>query len=332
MDVGGNSWVEVLRATKRGEGPVAGASGTSGEATVSETDAHLEIVLPDDEDDEGGVPDRRERSQILLVEDDARFAELVERILADGAPEFEILHAPRITAALARLARHPIRLILTDLNLPDSTGAGTVRHLNRAAPNVPLVVLSGNSDLEVTLECIRDGAEEFVVKRALDAPGLIRLIRITLERRHRLALHWAAEYDDPITGVKGPAALEAVGRQLLKLADRTGIPISVLSLQSKVREGPVVGEGQRIIEVAAILRSTLRRCDVIARVEPTELAVILVGDRPGSHLATDRLAGVLVPVAGGQLQMGIASYDRHHPESIQLLLARARNALRPVEA
>lgn len=332
MGVGGDSWVEVLRATKRGEIPVTVANGSSDESTVNETRGHLEIVLPDDDaDDDEAVPDPGGRSQILLVEDDARFAELVERILGDGAPEFEILHAPRITAALARLARHPVRLILTDLSLPDSTGAGTVRHLNRAAPNVPLVVLSGNSDLEVALECIRDGAEEFVVKRALDAPGLIRLIRITLERRHRMSMHWAAEYDDPITGVKGPAALEAVGRQLLKLADRTGIPISVLSLQSKVRGAPVVGEGQRIIELAAVLRSTLRRCDVIARVEANELAVILVGDRPRSHLTTDRLAGVLVPVAAG-LQMGIASYDRHHAESIPMLLARARNALRPVEA
>ena len=290
-----------------------------------------EIVLPGGEQDDREAG--RDRPQILLVEDDYRFAELVERILADGAPEFEIIHVSRLSAALARLVRHPIRLILTDLRLPDSRGAATVRHLTRAAPNLPLVVLSGNTELEVALECIRDGAEEFVVKRALDAESLVRLIRITLERRQRLAERWASEYDDPVTGVQGPAALEAVGRQLLKLATRTRLSISVLALRSSGRATPLGEEPQRILELAAILRATLRRCDVIARVEPNELAVVLVGDRPGSRFATARLAGALMHLAGGgQLRMGVASYDPHHPQTIQELLARARDALRPVQA
>jgi hypothetical protein len=71
---------------------------------------------------------------------------------------------------------------------------------------------------------------------------------------------------------------------------------------------------------------------VIARVQPDELAVILVGDRPGSSGASSRLADALVPMASGQkLRIGVANYDRHHPQAIQQLLARARDGLRSVQ-
>jgi DNA-binding NarL/FixJ family response regulator len=290
-----------------------------------------EIVLPRDEN-EVATPVGA-RIEILLVEDDLRFAKLVERILAEEAPEFQIVHASRVSAALARLVRQPIRLVLSDLNLPDGAGAGTVRHLTRAAPNVPLIVLSGSPDLEVALECVREGAEEFVQKNALDAETLVRLIRLTLERRHRMADQWAAGYDDPITGVQGPAALEAVGRQLLKVSDRTGLSIGVLTLRAEGRSALLPGEGPRIAELAEILRRTLRRCDVIARVEPNELAVVLVGDRLGPYAAGSRIGDALAPLSGGaQLRMGEAIYDRHHRQTIQELLAQARNALRPVGA
>jgi DNA-binding NarL/FixJ family response regulator len=289
-----------------------------------------EILLPRDDDIAGAAGG--DRLQILVVEDDVRFVALVERILADGAPEFEVVHASRVTAALARLVRQPIRLILTDLRLPDGDGAATVRHLTRAAPNVPLIVLSGTSDLEVALECIRDGAEEFVLKQALDGESLVRLIRTTMERRLRLARDWEGCYDDAYVGVQGPAALEAVGRQLLKVADRTGLNIGVLALRVEGQKTPLTDEQSRIAELSAILHQTLRRCDVIARVEPNELAVVLVGGQAGSEVASARLADAFVPMAGGtQLRMGVAHYDRHHPQTIQQLLARAREGLRALQ-
>src|SRR5687767_6169199 len=112
MDAEGVSWVEMLLAAKRAGSPANRSNGTGDELIVTEGVGSREIVLPDEDD--AGTDGRGDRSQILLVEDDSRFAELVERILADEAPEFEVVRAVRITAALARLARHPIRLILTD--------------------------------------------------------------------------------------------------------------------------------------------------------------------------------------------------------------------------
>jgi hypothetical protein len=49
--------------------------------------------------------------------------------------------------------------------------------------------------------------------------------------------------------------------------------------------------------------------------------------------ASTRLANAIVPVVGGgHLRLGFASYDRHYPQTIQQLLARAREGLRPIRA
>lgn len=73
-----------------------------------------------------------------------RFAELVGKILTDALPEFDVLPAALLSTALARLARERIGSILTDLDLLDSHGPATVRSLVRAAPSLPLIVLSGH--------------------------------------------------------------------------------------------------------------------------------------------------------------------------------------------
>ena len=121
------------------------------------------------------------RRCLLLLEDDPRFAEFVGHVLADAAPEFEVQHAARLSAAMACLVRKPVSLIITDLDLPDSRGAATVRRLRRAAPNLPVIVLSGEADVEVARDCLRDGADEFLVKGTLDFQTLGRLIRPALD-------------------------------------------------------------------------------------------------------------------------------------------------------
>jgi len=128
-------------------------------------------------------------SLLLFVEDDPRLAELVRHVLAEVTPEFDVEQVGRLSTALARLVRQPFSLILTDLNLPDSHGPATVRHLRRAAPDVPLVVLSANRGPDIALECVREGADEFLVKEQPAFLTLGRLLRLVLERRRGMVLH-----------------------------------------------------------------------------------------------------------------------------------------------
>lgn len=124
------------------------------------------------------------RCCLLLLEDDPRFAEFVGHVLAAVAPEFDVEHAACLSTAMACLVRQPVSLIITDLDLPDSQGAATVRRLRRAAPDLPVIVLSGEAGVEVARECIGDGADEFLAKGTLDFETLGRLIRLALDATH----------------------------------------------------------------------------------------------------------------------------------------------------
>jgi PAS domain S-box-containing protein len=129
--------------------------------------------------------------KILLVEDSAGDARLLVALL-DGIPntEFQPSVCVRVGDAVQRLAQERFHVILSDLSLPDSQGLETFRSLHAAAPDIPILVLSGNDDEDLALNAVREGAQDYLVKGRLDGHILSRAIRYAMER-HRIeqALH-----------------------------------------------------------------------------------------------------------------------------------------------
>lgn len=120
---------------------------------------------------------------ILLIEDNSVDAELVRDYLEDvPGRRFLITHMTALAQALERLPDDDVDLIVSDLNLPDSRGIGTIHQIHRAAPRTPVVVLSGVADDELGQRAIHAGAQDFLHKDALDASSLARSLRYASER------------------------------------------------------------------------------------------------------------------------------------------------------
>ncbi|HEU0012923.1 MAG TPA: hybrid sensor histidine kinase/response regulator [Longimicrobium sp.] len=125
--------------------------------------------------------------RVLLVEDNPGDARLIRVYLAEaGDPGFAVTHADRLGAGLDALAAGGADVVLLDLSLPDAHGTDTVRRTLQAAPEVPIVVLTGLDDESVALDALQHGAEDYLVKGQVDGPLLSRSIRYAIERR-RLA-------------------------------------------------------------------------------------------------------------------------------------------------
>ena len=143
----------------------------------------------------------RESVRVLLVEDNPGDRVLVREMLREAAPNAVLTGAGRLTEAFEPVARGLADLVLLDLSLPDSFGLDGLRRLRAAAPEVPVVVLSGLADEEVALQAVQAGAQDYLMKGAVDGTSLARAMRYALERqraeRHlaRLALR------DPLTGL-----------------------------------------------------------------------------------------------------------------------------------
>jgi diguanylate cyclase (GGDEF)-like protein/PAS domain S-box-containing protein len=123
--------------------------------------------------------------KILLVEDGDDDAVLVTRMLRTSwRGELEIARASLIADALKILPSPHTGCILLDLGLPDSTGLDGLARLAAAAPELPIVVLTGGqADEDAGTAALRQGAQDYLVKGRIDGPALTRAIRYATERK-----------------------------------------------------------------------------------------------------------------------------------------------------
>jgi PAS domain S-box-containing protein len=124
---------------------------------------------------------------VLLVEDNAVDARLIEHWLAktappaDAGPALAMEHVGCLAVALERLQRNRVDVVLLDLMLPDSWGLDTFTRVRECAPHLPVVILVGRDDEPLALQALEHGAHEYLVK---GCPDSLRLaIRSARERR-----------------------------------------------------------------------------------------------------------------------------------------------------
>jgi diguanylate cyclase (GGDEF)-like protein/PAS domain S-box-containing protein len=126
---------------------------------------------------------------ILLIQDDLFYATAIrESLIHSGNGSFRVEWVRRCSAGLERLAREGehgqdrITGVLVDLFLADSHGVGTFDKLFRAAPQIPIVVLSGSQDEDTAKLAVRHGAQDYLLKPNFDANVLPQVLLSILER------------------------------------------------------------------------------------------------------------------------------------------------------
>jgi signal transduction histidine kinase/CheY-like chemotaxis protein len=127
-------------------------------------------------------------SRTLLVEDNEVDRKLIEAAVKEaGDFRLELCHVSRLGEAVSRLGAEKFDAVLLDLNLPDSRGLNTVRQARQAAPDVPLLVLTGLDDEVMAVRALEAGAQDYLVKGQFDGPQLARAIRRACARRDSAA-------------------------------------------------------------------------------------------------------------------------------------------------
>ncbi len=123
--------------------------------------------------------------KVLLVEDDSADAEWVRRAIAKaGSGTFKLDRVDRLSLALERLVKGGIDAILLDMKLPDGIGLEVFEKIQRAAPTLPIVILTGTVlEERVALQAIEKGAQDYLFKGKIDPAPLVRAIRYAFERK-----------------------------------------------------------------------------------------------------------------------------------------------------
>ncbi|WP_322785410.1 PP2C family protein-serine/threonine phosphatase [Cellulosimicrobium cellulans] len=121
--------------------------------------------------------------RILLVEDDDGDAILVEELLADGNLKVELHRATTLDGALEMVVSHDVDCVLLDLGLPDSVGLSAVERVRAGSRPPALVVLTGHSGIDLGVQAVAAGADDYLVKGEVDGDLLGRSVRYAVQRR-----------------------------------------------------------------------------------------------------------------------------------------------------
>lgn len=124
-----------------------------------------------------------EAIRLLLVEDDPAYARLVQERLRERYELQVVAVAPSLAEGIAAASAHAPQVVMLDLALPDSEGVATIIAFHAAHPRLPVVVLTGLDNIDLSLEAMRHGAQEYLVKGQAEAQLFPRAARSAIERK-----------------------------------------------------------------------------------------------------------------------------------------------------
>lgn len=102
------------------------------------------------------------KGNILVTDDEPEVLELCLRVLKREG--YEVWGTNLGREAISWGQRHKFDLLLTDIHMPDVTGLEVAQALRQAQPDITCVTMTGYGTMELVIEALKLGIDEFIVK------------------------------------------------------------------------------------------------------------------------------------------------------------------------
>jgi two-component system, NtrC family, sensor kinase len=123
---------------------------------------------------------------VLILDDDPSCRILLKASLKKSLKdnrEITVLEKESLKETIEALEQTKCDILLIDLNLPDSQGLNTLDALHNQFPNIPKVVITGETDQTIGLQAMSHGAQEYLVKGEYTSQSLSKSIFYAFERK-----------------------------------------------------------------------------------------------------------------------------------------------------
>lgn len=162
--------------------------------------------------------------KILLVEDDESLAASLQRALEVTGYAVQAAHGA--DQGLARAQQEDFDVVVTDLQMPGSSGLKVVETLHSTRPRLPVILMTAHHTSEVAITATKLGAYEYLVK-PFKTPELLDLVEKALKIRRLMA--------EPVEVGEAKSAQDAIigrSRAMVEVYKAIGLvasrPVSVL--------------------------------------------------------------------------------------------------------
>jgi DNA-binding NtrC family response regulator len=100
--------------------------------------------------------------QLLVVEDDDALRQMLHVMFQDEG--YRVWDAPNADAALELSREHEFDAVLSDINMPGSSGIEMVGELRRIRPDTPVILMTAFGSVASAVEAMRAGAFDYITK------------------------------------------------------------------------------------------------------------------------------------------------------------------------
>ena len=111
--------------------------------------------------------------RILIIDDEARVAESLQRLLEE---QYEVEITKTAEEGIARARANDFDVVITDLQMPGQSGFEVITSLHPVRPHVPIILITGHHTTDTAIEAIKLGAYDYVLKPITNPPEFLDLI------------------------------------------------------------------------------------------------------------------------------------------------------------
>ncbi len=123
-------------------------------------------------------------AKILVIDDEAYVRDSIIGFLEDS--EYEVVEAENGRDGLEKFLAHDPDLILCDLRMPEMDGLDVLARVVEKSRNTPVIIVSGAGNIADTVEALRLGAWDYIIKPIQDMNVLEIAVNRALERKRLL--------------------------------------------------------------------------------------------------------------------------------------------------
>lgn len=174
--------------------------------------------------------------KVLLLEDLISDAELAKRELRKSGMKVDIKHVENQQDYETALLEFKPDIVLSDYSMPQFTGLEALMFKQEHYPDIPLIILTGSMNEETAVECMKSGADDYVIKEHITR--LPMAILSALEKNHQRILRQQADkaleksYQDWMNifqSISNPAMILSPRHEILE-ANRTTLEKTGLTI------------------------------------------------------------------------------------------------------
>jgi len=273
--------------------------------------------------------------RVLFVESNQEDAIFLQEVLTEIEAgrhwkpfvAIEPIHAPTWPEAAAALSTSHVDVVLLTADFADN-----LRRVQAIAPQIPVILLVDSASDVDAVHLIREGAQDFLIKRQVDCAPLAHAMRNAIERHRLLTSMRAGASIDSLTSLPNRSGFTTLADRDRKLAERLGRRLMLLVAQPRNLEeiASSFGEQRRdlaLVEAADHLRSMMGPTDLVARIGEGYFGLSIL--ETNAESLESAWARFHQGAESHRIRIGAAIFHPDRPVSLDALLEQAAADLAP---